>query len=99
MNTELHRLVAEDFEPLTGTTLRADTAEREIDLVLEEVVRSPYPTARSSPGFSLLLRGGHQDAFGQGILRLRHPSHGVLELFVTPIGRDVRGIRYEIIFN
>jgi hypothetical protein len=99
MTIELHQLPAEDFETLVGQTLAARAGETPISLTIESVWRSPYPTARAIPGFSVFLRGPADLRLGQGILSFSHPRHGELALFMTPVGRDAGGFRYEIVFN
>lgn len=99
MTTELNTLVAEDFDALVGTALPVQAHGRDLSLTLEEVWRSPYPTGRDQPGFSLFLRGDAALPLGQGMLRLQHPVHGALDLFATPVGREATGLRYEIVFN
>lgn len=99
MTITLDRLVAEDFEPLRGQVLAIRAGGTVLDVVLEEVTPSPYPTGRALPGFSLLLRGPVETPLQQGMLALQHPVHGVLEVFFTPVRRDARGMRYEVVFN
>lgn len=99
MTIELNTLLAEDFDALVGTALPVQAAGRDITLTLEQVWRSPYPTGRDQPGFSLFLRGDAALPLGQGMLRLQHPVHGALDLFATPVGREASGLRYEIVFN
>lgn len=99
MSIALDHLPAEDFDTLVGQPLPARLADGQLELVVESVWRSPYPTARPLPGFSLFLRGPLQTPLGQGAIGLLHPQHGELVLFMTPVGRDARGYRYEIVFN
>lgn len=99
MTIELNTLVAEDFDALVGSAVPAHVAGRDLSLVLEQVWRSPYPTGRDQPGFSLFLRGNATLPLGQGMLRLQHPVHGALDLFATPVGREGDMLRYEIVFN
>lgn len=99
MAVELHLLPAEDFEALLGQSLPVRGEAQGLALVVDSVWRSPYPTARPIPGFSLFLRGALDTPLGQGIVTLQHPRHGGLDLFMTPVGRDARGYRYEIVFN
>lgn len=99
MSIALDRLPVEDFEALVGQRLPAQYAEGTVELVLESVWRSPYPTGREIPGFSLFLLGPAEPRLAQGLVRIAHPVHGGLELFMTPVGRDAAGMRYEIVFN
>jgi hypothetical protein len=99
MTIALNELPADDFDALVARPLAARAGDAAITLTLESVWRSPYPTGRSIPGFSLFLRGPTTQPLAQGIIALVHPVHGELELFMTPIGRDAQGLRYEIVFN
>ena len=99
MSIDLTRVTLEDFQPLAGTALSVRAGDVQQALQLESVQPSPYPTGRDLSGFSLYLRGDSATAMAQGIVSLQHPALGPLELFMTPIGRDARGMRYEIIFN
>lgn len=99
MAIALNEIPAEDFDALVQQPIPARAGAAAITLTLESVWRSPYPTGRDIPGFSLFLRGPVEQRMTQGIVTLTHPVHGELELFMTPVGRDAAGMRYEIIFN
>ena len=99
MTIPLNQLPADDFETLVKQTLPARAGEAPLQLTVESVWRSPYPTGRDIPGFSLFLRGPVEQRVAQGIVTLTHPVHGDLDLFMTPVGRDAAGMRYEIVFN
>ena len=99
MTIALNELPAEDFDALVQRPLAARAGEHALTLTLESVWRSPYPTGRDIPGFSLFLRGPREQRLGQGMVIVEHPVHGALELFMTPIGSDAQGMRYEIVFN
>jgi hypothetical protein len=99
MTIALNELPAEDFEALLQQPLPARFAEVDVTLTVDSVWRSPYPTGRAIPGFSVFLRGPREPRLAQGLVTLQHPVHGPLELFMTPIGSDVKGIRYEVVFN
>ena len=98
MTISLDQLPAEDFESLVGSVLPVQVGEHALQFEVEAVERSRYPTGRPIPGFSLYLRCAGP-APGQGVVRIQHPAHGELDIFVTPIGRDARGTRYEAVFN
>jgi hypothetical protein len=99
MSIALNELPAEDFESLLRQPLPARAGHTPLQLVVEQVWRSPYPTGRDIPGFSLFLRGPAEPRLAQGIVTLTHPVHGDLDLFMTPVGRDAAGMRYEVVFN
>lgn len=98
--TDLSQLPVEDFEAITGHDVAVRGPDGDQTCRVEEVVRSKHPTGRAhEPGFSVYLRGPAQPALAQGIHAVEHPRHGTLELFLTPVARDVQGMRYEIVFN
>ncbi len=99
MTIALNELPAEDFEPLLQKPLAGRMGGQPVELTIDSVWRSPYPTGRAIPGFSLFLRGPAEPRLPQGTVTLTHPVHGDLDLFMTPIGRDAQGCRYEIVFN
>jgi hypothetical protein len=99
MSKLLNEIPAEDFDALVGQAIACRVDSTSVELQLEQVWRSPYPTGRELPGFSLYLRGSAEQPLTQGIIELPHPQHGTLQLFMTPIGRDAQGLRYEIVFN
>jgi hypothetical protein len=99
MTIPLDKLPADDFESLLQQALPARADGVALALVVESVWRSPYPTGRDIPGFSLFLRGPAEQRLAQGLVTITHPVHGDLELFMTPVGRDTGGMRYEIVFN
>ncbi len=95
----LNELPAEDFEALVDQTLVLASDCGRIDCRVESVWRSPLPTGRDLPGFSVFLRGPADQAMSQGVYTLHHPAHGELDLFLTPVALDAQGMRYEIVFN
>jgi hypothetical protein len=99
MTIALDTLPAEDFEALVGQVLQAEAGATRFALEVERVERSEYAGTRPLPGFSVFLRSAPQAGPGQGMVRLHHPRHGALDLFMTILGRDANGGRYEILFN
>ncbi len=97
--TALNELPADDFEALVDQTVTLSWDTGGLDCRVESVWRSPYPTGRNLPGFSVFLRGPADRPLEQGVYSVRHPSHGELHLFLTPVARDAQGMRYEIVFN
>jgi hypothetical protein len=49
--------------------------------------------------FSLEFRAPVDAPLAQGSYRIDHDKLGTLDLFLVPIGRDQKGVRYEAIFN
>ena len=69
-----------------------------IELVVESVSALPSHPYREAP-FSLVLKGPATPALAQGLVTVRHPKLGPIELFLVPIGRDSAATRYEAVFN
>ena len=95
----LNELPAEDFEALVDQDVTLAWESGRLACRVESVWRSPYPTGRGLPGFSVFLRGPADKALNQGIYTLHHAALGELDLFLTPVARDAQGMRYEIVFN
>jgi hypothetical protein len=90
-----------DFSSLTGPlTLEARDAGAlvPVELTVESVRALPPHRLRAAP-FSLILRGPPSPMVPQAIYALRHPSLGVIELFLVPVGQDATATRYEATFN
>ncbi len=89
----LHR---ETYVPFVGTDFavhRPGAATLRVKLV----------EARQLPdvgdSFSLLFRGQARAGIVGGTYRLEHPSLGNIDLFVSPVGRGVRGLELEAVIN
>lgn len=70
------------------------------------VAATPYPgeggavdEAGDPRSFSLLFRGPREPRLDQGIVPLRHPRLGRLDLFVVPVVCEADGMRYEAVFG
>jgi uncharacterized protein DUF6916 len=91
----LHR---ETYVPLVGTEFRFHRPGA-------VTVRVKLIQARQLPSvgdaFSLLFRGrGRAGArVVTGIYRLEHPSLGEFDLFLSPVGRGVKGLDLEAVIN
>ncbi|KAF2339718.1 MAG: hypothetical protein REI96_19965 [Flavobacterium nitrogenifigens] len=58
-----------------------------------------YSPLQRTP-FSLVFRTQQKDEYyEQGILTVIHPEEGDLELFLTPLGFDEVGMKYEAVFS
>jgi hypothetical protein len=49
--------------------------------------------------FSLLFRGRRNPGVESGVYRIEHPRMGSFELFLTPVGRGVKGLNLEAVIN
>ena len=92
-------LVPEDFRALAAPLmLEAPRAPAPIELFVESVQALPAHRLRAAP-FSVVLRGPPAPLLAQATYALRHPRHGVIEVFLVPVARDAAGARYEATFN
>jgi uncharacterized protein DUF6916 len=83
------------YAPLVGTDFRVHVPARRtlrVKLVEARKLRGP------GEAFSLLFRGRRADVEG-GIYRIDHPRLGAFELFVSPVGRGVKGLDLEAVVN
>lgn len=69
------------------------------DFVLELVEIFEPPSMPRQERFSLTFIGPSEPLLQQGTYELQHEAMGSLNLFLVPIGKDERGIRYEAVFN
>jgi len=49
--------------------------------------------------YSLLFLVPPEAPIAQNVFRIEHVELGLFELFLVPIGRSERGIKYEAVFN
>lgn len=72
---------------------------REIAIVLTEAKSLGFNRPGGRESFSLIFHAPAGSAISQGIHEFRHPSIGVHELFLVPLGPDAAGLRLQTIFN
>ena len=58
----------------------------------------PFPGMLRDP-FSLVFKSESPVILPQKQYRLKNATMGSVELFLVPIGRDLRGILYQAVFN
>ena len=102
-SARLAALTHDDFARCLGERFRltqhGDTAgslELELLRVDASALRDRVPRARSP--FSTVFLGPAEPVLAQRIYPLESATLGRLDLFLVPIGRDERGIRYEAVF-
>lgn len=97
----LETLTAESFEAHidTGFTIRAD--EHVEVLTLTTVDRGKSQGANMREPFALLFNGSSNDLmFHSQMVRLEHPEMGMLDIMISPFGRNDDGTyRYEAVFG
>ncbi|WP_163409450.1 DUF6916 family protein [Flavobacterium ajazii] len=94
-------LTFNDFNTLLNTvfTIRISD-EVQLDAELIELTKlNNYSPLERSP-FSIVFRTNQKNEYyEQGIFTIVHPEKGDLELFMTPLGFDNAGMRYEAVFS
>jgi hypothetical protein len=86
----------ESFLPLVGTDFgvhRPRARALRVKLIEARQLRGP------GESFSLLFHARKRGGLDEGTYRLEHPSLGSFELFVSPVGRGVKGQDLEAIIN
>ncbi|CAG5072645.1 hypothetical protein DYBT9623_04226 [Dyadobacter sp. CECT 9623] len=98
---DLSTITADDFSKYMNQTFDVYFAETQIvPSALTRVTRlSSYTPLERGP-FSLELQtSGDHAPRPQGIYRIAHPEIGNIEVFLVPVGTDVKGMRYEAVFS
>ena len=95
----LHEVPFAAFEAVVGQTVRMSRGDEYIDVEVAQAQRLNNPSPRHEPFMVLLRENGASRAALQGMYGIHHPTLGILELFVVPVGPDNRGMCYEITFN
>ncbi|PWJ58073.1 hypothetical protein CLV98_105255 [Dyadobacter jejuensis] len=98
---DLSKVTEQDFRDHLGQKLYIEFT---LDQAEPVIVTKITPLETYSPikrgAFSVVLQTeGVNDHWPQGIYRLLHPSTGLFEVFLVPIGADQNGMQYEVIFS
>lgn len=73
------------------------TAEEAVDCELIEV--SELRKQIGGESFSIVFLAPLTAPVEQQIYRIDHPEMGSFELFLVPVGKDDKGVKYEAVFN
>lgn len=97
----LDKLDIEQFKALENATFsiffEADKA-MEAQLVKVEALKGDTDLDRSP--FSLIFETNQKDSYyTQAIYQVTHPRLEALHLFIVPLGKSERGMRYEVVFS
>lgn len=87
------------FEAIVGQTVRMARGDEYIDVELALAQRLNNPSPRNEPFMVILRENGASRSALQGMYDVHHPTLGILNLFVVPVGPDGKGMCYEITFN
>jgi len=103
----LDQLTVTDFVTYVHSSFRILLESGDaLDLELIEAKTIGESRRHDSPGirqhaFSLIFRGPRDRLLPQRIYPVEHPSLGVLEIFLVPLGPegDSQGLHYQAVFN
>jgi hypothetical protein len=73
-------------------------ASLELELLRVDAMPVRDRVRRARTPFSLILVGPGEPVLPQQIYRLQNATLGPLDIFLVPIARDERGVRYEAVF-
>jgi Domain of unknown function (DUF6916) len=93
----LEHLTRDSFAPLLNAQFRMVQGANVFSMDLIEV--SELRSSRHNEAFTLVFRGPSDRFLSQSTYQFDHPSLGVFELFIVPIGQDKHGLYYEALFN
>ena len=92
------RINYKDFSGQLHTTFQVQVPEAgPIPLELIEAVE--YTNDPRLEQFLLVFRGPGKPWLQQATLRLEHPVLGAMDLMMSPMGFDDKGMRYQIVVN
>jgi hypothetical protein len=98
----LENLTVDDFQPYLHQNFAVrleDGTDYTLELTGVEDL-GPAPLSGGRRPFSLLFHNSQSSRYlPQRIYPLRHPALGVVEVFMTPLGPDSSGMRYQVIFS
>jgi hypothetical protein len=94
-------LTLDDFNPLLNKVFTIRISDEVLlDAELIELTKlNNYSPLERSP-FSIVFRTEQKNEYyQQGIFTIVHPQKGNLELFLSPLGFDSVGMKYEAVFS
>lgn len=76
------------------------SSEIQLNAELVEVTKLHHYSPLERSPFSLIFRTEQKNEYyQQGVFLIEHPEKGTLELFLTPLGFDNVGMKYEAVFS
>lgn len=94
----LETIHASHFKSCLNTPFQV-TGENGAPLSLELIEVAELYASPQMENFSLVFQGPEQTPLAQKIYPFSHGELGEFSIFIVPIGRTERGMRYEAIFN
>lgn len=101
-DSRIEPLAFEDFvdrQDEVFTVAEPDAPAIPLTLVAAETLPARHGLLDGRPAFSLMFLGKDARVLPQKLYRLEHGVLGGLVIFLVPVGKDARGVRYQATFN
>ena len=95
---DLAALTIDDFAPLCGMLFDMQTSDGVVRLTLTKVEASSA-SGRAGGAFSLSFVAPQGPWLLQAIYSIKHPSLGMMEIFLVPVGPLAGGNGYQAVFG
>ena len=94
-------LTLNDFDPHLNKIFKIRISDEiQLDAELIEVTKlNNYSPLERSPFSIVFQKKKKNEYYQQGIFTIIHPQKGNLELFLSPLGFDSVGMKYEAVFS
>lgn len=94
-------LTLNDFDTLLNNVFAIRISDEvQLDAELFEVTKLNNHSPLERSPFSIVFRTDQKNEYyQQGIFTVVHPEKGDLQLFLTPLGFDSVGMKYEAVFS
>ncbi|QSW91325.1 MULTISPECIES: hypothetical protein [Flavobacterium] len=98
---DISLLSVNNFNPFVNKVFIFKISEEiQLDAELISVTESNGYSPLERTPFSLVFRTNQKNEYyEQGIFNIIHPEEGSLELFLSPLGFDEVGMKYEAVFS
>lgn len=98
---DISLLSANNFNSLLNKVFTIQISEEiQLDAELISVTEFDHYSPSEKIPFALVFRTEQKNEYyEQGIFTIIHPEEGNLELFLTPLGFDEVGMKYEAVFS
>ena len=96
------QLVYEDFADKVGQVFAMtfdDAPAIALTLTDAELLHTRQSPQGERPPYSLIFLTEDERILPQKLYRLEHEALGEITIFLVPVGKDARGVRYQAVFN
>lgn len=97
-----NQLVYEDFADKVGQVFAMtfdDAPAIALTLTDAELLHTRQSPQGARPPYSLIFLAEDERILPQKLYRLEQEALGEIAIFLVPVGKDARGVRYQAVFN